>query len=80
MPVPVKMPDWNLGRSAWYARYGVAVVLVMLALRSFIVTRREATNLGGSRKHHIPLLELHKQSGPELMPPTFFYESLPPDD
>jgi DNA-binding response OmpR family regulator len=33
------------------------------------------------REHHnIPVLELHKESEPELMAPAFFHESLAPDD
>jgi PAS domain S-box-containing protein len=32
MPVPAKMSDWDLRRSHWYVRYGIAVALVMLAL------------------------------------------------
>ena len=33
------------------------------------------------REHcDIPILELHKESGPELMEPAFFHESLAPDD
>jgi DNA-binding response OmpR family regulator len=33
------------------------------------------------REHcDIPILELHKESGPELMEPAFFHESLVPDD
>lgn len=33
------------------------------------------------REHSaIPVLELHKRSGPELMPPAFFHESPVPDD
>src|SRR5580765_8846727 len=28
----------------------------------------------------IPILELHKESGPELMEPAFFHQSLAPDD
>src|SRR5580765_3164974 len=32
MPVPAKMPNWDLGRSRWYVRYGTAVVFVLLAL------------------------------------------------
>jgi DNA-binding response OmpR family regulator len=33
------------------------------------------------RQHcDIPVLELHKESGPELMPPGFFHEPAAPDD
>jgi len=33
------------------------------------------------RQHcDIPILELHKESGPELMPPSFFYEPSAPDE
>ena len=33
------------------------------------------------REHcHVPVLELHKNRGPELMPPTFFNQSPVPDD
>ena len=28
----------------------------------------------------VPILELHKQSGPELMPPAFFHQAEAPDD
>jgi len=28
----------------------------------------------------VPILELHRKSGPELMPPAFFHESHTPDD
>src|SRR6266478_4726302 len=34
MPVPLKIKtsNWDLGRSRWYVRYGVAVSFVLLAL------------------------------------------------
>src|SRR5260221_1045062 len=32
MPVPLKTSNWDLGRSRWYVRYGVAVSFVLLAL------------------------------------------------
>jgi DNA-binding response OmpR family regulator len=33
------------------------------------------------REHcQIPVLALQKEGGPELMPPTFFYQALAPDD
>ena len=32
MPAPLKMSNWDLGRSRWYVRYGVAVSFVLLAL------------------------------------------------
>ncbi len=28
----------------------------------------------------VPILELHRKSGPELMPPAFFHEAQTPDD
>src|SRR5260370_17407706 len=32
MPAPLKTSKWELGRSRWYVRYGVAVSFVLLAL------------------------------------------------
>src|SRR5437764_14558980 len=32
MPAPLKKPNWDLGRSRWYVRYGVAASFVLLAL------------------------------------------------
>ncbi|HEY6248857.1 MAG TPA: PAS domain S-box protein [Candidatus Angelobacter sp.] len=32
MPVPYKISNWDLGRSRWYVRYGVAAIFVLLAL------------------------------------------------
>jgi DNA-binding response OmpR family regulator len=32
------------------------------------------------KKCKVPILELHRESGPELMPPAFFHHSHAPDD
>ena len=32
------------------------------------------------KKCKVPILELHKEGGPELMPPAYFHQSEKPDD
>jgi DNA-binding response OmpR family regulator len=53
-----------------------------LVMIGYSLLPSEKRQVWAAVKEHcdVPVLELHRENGPELMSPTFFHESMAPDD
>ncbi|HEY2359751.1 MAG TPA: hypothetical protein VGK36_01445 [Candidatus Angelobacter sp.] len=53
-----------------------------LVMMGYSLPPSEKRRVWAAVKEHcgVPVLELHKESGPELMSPAFFHQALAPDD